>query len=95
MWEKIKTKLNLLWIQIKPELYQFVKAVIRAGIDILLPIAIDAVSQAVLQKNLSGKEKFEFAVDVVKKKVPDVAIDKALNAVRIAYTAKSGNPSVY
>ena len=95
MWEKIKIKLQMMWVQIKPELYKFLKTVVKLGIDILLPLAIEAVASAMAQKGLSGKERFEFAVGEVKKKAPDAAANGVLNAVRIAYTAETGAASKY
>jgi len=95
MWEKFKTKLALFWVKIQPELYKFLMVVKEIGIDVLLPIAIKAVAQAALQKNLSGSEKFDFATDYVKAQAPDAVANAAVIAVRIAFTSQTGEVSKY
>jgi len=95
MWNKFKQKLSLLWIQIKPELYNFIKIVGKLGIDILLPLAIEAVTQAAAQKGLSGTQKFDYASDYVKAQAPDAVATSVLNAVRIAYANETGEASKY
>ena len=95
MWNKFKQKLSLLWVQIKPELYSFIKIVVKLGIDTLLPLAIEAVTQAATQKSLSGNEKFDYATNYVKSQAPDAVVTSVLNAVRIAYANETGEASKY
>jgi len=95
MWDKFKLKMALLWVQIKPELYSFIKIVVKLGIDVLLPLAIEAVTQAAGQKGLSGKDRFDYATNYVKAQVPEATVNAVLNAVRIAYSNKTGEASKY
>ena len=83
MWEKFK----LFWTRIQPDLIRFIKAAIKLGIDILLPIAIEAVMQAEVRGG-SGKEKFEFATGYVKTQAPKAAIGAIATAVQGAWATK-------
>ena len=93
MWEKFKAGMKIWFAGIRPELISFLKFARDLGIEILLPIAGQAVMAAAQQTGLSGKERFEFAVDHVKANAPKAAADAVLNAVRIEYTNKFGKLS--
>ena len=83
MWQKFK-----LWFAgIKPDLFRFLKAAIKLGIDILLPTAIEAVTQAEIRGG-TGKEKFEFATGYVKTQAPKAAIGAIATAVQGAWATK-------
>ena len=83
MWEKIK----LIWAGIKPDLIKLLKALIKLSIDVLLPIAIEAVTQAQV-KGESGEEKFKYACDYVKAQAPKAAIGAVQTAVQSAWAQK-------
>jgi len=83
MWAKIK----LFFTAIKPDLIRFLKAAIKMGIDILLPIAIEAVTQAEINGG-TGSEKFKFATDYVKLKAPDAALGVISTTVQNAWATK-------
>ena len=83
MWEAIKAW----WVGIRPELKRFLTAAIKLGIDVLLPIAIQAVTQA-QAKGGTGEEKFKFAVDYMKSQAPDAALGVIQTAVQNAWATK-------
>lgn len=86
MWEKFK-----LWLAgIKPELIKFIKAAVKMGIDILLPIAIEAVVSAERHGG-TGKEKFDFACDQVKAQAPKALAGAVMTAVQNAWAVKEAD----
>lgn len=86
MWEKLK----LWFISIRPELIKALKAMIKLGIDVLLPIAFRAVMQAEATGK-TGPEKFQIACDYVKNEAPNAAIGAIMTAVQNAWATKEAN----
>ncbi len=85
MWQKIK----MIFTKIKPDIIRLIKAILKMSVDVLLPIALNAVVAA--EKNGgTGKEKFDFAVDQVKRQAPKAAIGAAMSAVQNAWVIKEG-----
>ncbi|MEA3272319.1 MAG: hypothetical protein U9P90_01475 [Patescibacteria group bacterium] len=57
------------------------------AIDILLPIALDAVVKAEAHGG-TGNEKFNYALEYMQKEVPDAAIGKVKSAIQDAWLIK-------
>lgn len=83
MWQNFK-----LWFAgIQPDLLRFLKAAIKMGLDVLLPMAINAVIQAEAHGG-SGDEKFKFACTYVKANAPQAALGIIKSAVQDAWAIK-------
>jgi len=87
MWEKIK----LIFQQIKPDLIRLLKALIKIGVDVLLPLAFNAVRQAEAQPNLKGMEKMDFAINLVKAQAPNATLGAIMTAVQNEWAAAEAN----
>ena len=94
-WNWIKPKAKVFWKTISPEMLKAVKVLLQIGVDVILPIALDAVVVAFTQKGLSGKERFEFAKKQVEIQAPKATAEAVVNAVRMAYMSKTLEGSKY
>lgn len=83
MWDKLK----LFFVMIRPDLIRFLKAAVKIGIDILIPIALDAVTKAEASGG-TGEEKFQFACDYVKAQAPKAAVGAVMTVVQNAWAVK-------
>lgn len=86
MWNDFK-----LWFAgIRPDLMKFLKAAIKLGIDVLLPLAINAVMAAEVLGG-SGDEKFKYACSYVKANAPQAAMGAIMTAVQNAWATKEAD----
>ena len=83
MWESFK-----LWFAgIQPDLMKILKALIKIGVDVLIPLALNAVQYAEKQGG-SGQDKFQTACDYVKTNAPQAAIGAIMTAVQNAWVIR-------
>ena len=86
MWESFK-----LWFAgIRPELMVFLKAAIKMGVDVLLPLAINAV-MAAEKRGGTGAEKREYACSYVKANALNATAGVILTAVQNAWAIKQAD----
>lgn len=83
MWEKVK----LLFSGIQPDLMKILKALVKIGVDVLLPLAINAVNYAERQGG-TGPEKFDAACNYVKANAAQVTIGAIMTAVQNAWAQR-------
>ena len=83
-------KIKIFWRVNSPEIIRLLKAILKFSVQIILPIAIEAVSQAEVKFPGSnrGSEKFDFAVDYVKSQAPTAATKAVLGAVNSAWMTR-------
>ena len=83
MWDSFK-----LWFAgIQPDLMKILKALIKIGVDVLLPLALNAVNYAERQGG-TGPEKFDAACNYVKTNAPEAAIGSIMTAVQNAWAQR-------
>ena len=86
MWQKIR----LFWKINSPEIFRLLKAILKFSFQILLPLALEGVTQAEVKFPGKGRgpEKFEFAFDFVKSQAPTTATKAILGVVNSAWMTK-------
>ena len=83
MWDSFK-----LWFAgIKPDLMKILKALIKIGVDTLIPLAINAVNYAERQGG-TWDQKYNNAYDYVKTNAPDAARGAIMTAVQNAWAQR-------
>ena len=83
MWESFK-----LWFSgIQPDMIKILKALIKIGVDVLLPLALNAVNYAERQGG-TGSDKFDIACEYVKANAAQAAIGAIMTAVQNAWVLR-------